>query len=179
MQDPDTAQESNTKEIMFARSVNGGTSFAPPLNVSNSPGHSQEARIAVDGAGTLFIVWDEGWPTRHLALSRSRDGGASFEASRRIVDVAMPPGCAPGSPTSGICTPYPGIAADRARGLVYLVWHDRVGADLQVLFSRSLDGGTSSRPRSTSPTPPSTPTAPPSPSARRGRCSWPGSTASR
>ncbi|HEV8676391.1 MAG TPA: sialidase family protein [Methylomirabilota bacterium] len=140
MQDPDHAPGSNAKEIMFARSLDGGQSFRLPVNLSNTPGHSQEARVAVNGAGTVFVVWDEGWPTRHVALRRSTDGGASFEAERTVAPIATPPGCPAGG--VGNCdTIYPGIAVDRVQGSVYVVWHDRVGTQPQVLFSRSLDGG--------------------------------------
>jgi hypothetical protein len=142
MQDPDTAQESNTKEIMFSRSLNGGASFSAPVNLSNTPGHSQEARIAVDSAGTIHVVWDEASPSRHVAIRRSFDGGASFDGQRSVAGVKMGP-CPPGSIPS-FCTTYPGVATDLSTGAVYVTWHDFVVAgsgNPQVFFSRSLDGG--------------------------------------
>jgi hypothetical protein len=129
------------KDAMFARSVDGGASFSAPINLSNSAGESLEARIAVTPTGVIVVVWDEGSPSRHIAIARSSDGGASFEAPRSIAAVASPPGCPPGG--VGNCeTVYPGVAIDRGNGNVYVVWHDRIGTQPQVLFSRSTDGGT-------------------------------------
>jgi hypothetical protein len=129
------------KDAMFARSVDGGASFSAPINLSNSAGESLEARIAVTPTGVIVVVWDEGSPSRHIAIARSSDGGASFEAPRSIAAVATPPGCPPGG--VGNCeTVYPGVAIDRGNGNVYVVWHDRIGTQPQVLFSRSTDGGT-------------------------------------
>jgi hypothetical protein len=142
MQDPDAAQESNTKEVMFARSLDQGETFSPPANLSNTPGNSQEARVAVGPGGTLFVVWDEESPSRHIALVRSFDGGASFEGRRAVAPVATPPGCAPGA-VGNCATIYPGLAVDRVSGSVYVVWHDLLGSQPQVLFSRSLDNGVS------------------------------------
>ena len=138
-QDPDNATSSEMKEVMYSRSADGGATFAAPINLSNTPGQSQEARIAVSSSGTVFVGWDEAWPTRHLALRRSSDGGASFEAPRMLFTVAMG-ACPPGSPNAA-CTIYPGLAVSPTTGDLYVVWHDQVAGRLQVLFSRSLDGG--------------------------------------
>jgi hypothetical protein len=137
-QDPDDATSSEMKEVMYSRSLDGGATFTAPVNLSSSPGHSQEARVAVDSAGTVFVAWDEASPTRHLVLRRSSDGGASFDATRALFAVVMGP-CPPGSPNAA-CTVYPGVAVSPT-GQLYVVWHDLVAGQLQVLFSRSLDGG--------------------------------------
>jgi hypothetical protein len=134
-----TQDFSSGKEVVYARSLDGGATFGAPVNLSNSAGQSQEARVAVNAAGTVFVVWDEAAPTRHVALARSTDGGASFEAPRAVFGAAMGP-CPAGSPPAA-CTVYPGVAIDRTSGTVHLVWHDLVGGDLQVLVSRSVDGG--------------------------------------
>ena len=138
-QDPDNATGSEMKEVMYSRSADRGATFAAPINLSNSPGQSQEARIAVSSSGTVFVGWDEAWPARHLALRRSSDGGASFEAPRMLFAIAMG-ACPPGSPNAA-CTIYPGLAVSPTTGDLYVVWHDQVAGRLQVLFSRSLDGG--------------------------------------
>lgn len=96
--------------------------------------------MAVGPAGTLFVVWDEESPSRHIALVRSFDGGATFEGRRAVAPVATPSGCAPGA-VGNCATIYPGLAVDRASGSVYVVWHDLLGSQPQVLFSRSLDNG--------------------------------------
>ncbi|MGH7265476.1 MAG: sialidase family protein, partial [Candidatus Rokuibacteriota bacterium] len=140
MEDPPGAQEGNTKEVMFSRSLDGGATFSAPVALSNTPGNSLEARVAMASNGTLYVVWDEEWPSRHIAIRRSSDGGTTWDAHRAVAPVVTPPGCPPDG--VGNCdTVYPGVAVDPASGRVYVVWHDRVGSQPQVLFSRSLDGG--------------------------------------
>jgi hypothetical protein len=138
MQDAATA-----KEIMYSRSVNGGQSFSPPVNLSQTSGESQEGRVAASPNGAVFVVWDEATPSRHIAMRRSLNGGADFEAETSIAPVLMTSSTDPSAPT-GARTPYPGVAVDPASGNVYLVWHDRIPpGDLQVRFSRSTDNGAS------------------------------------
>ncbi len=141
MQDPDSAPGGDTKEIMFSRSLNDGASFGAPINVSNSPGHSQEGRVAVGPNGTVYVIWDEGSGGRHIALARSFDGGGSFETPFSIAPVATPLGCAPDG--VGNCdTVYPGLTTDPNSGAVYAIWHDKInGTGPQILFTRSFDGG--------------------------------------
>jgi hypothetical protein len=137
MQDTNTG--TGAKEIMFARSVNGGDSFGPPANLSNSAGESLEARIGVTPTGTVVVVWDEASPSRRIAIARSFDGGVTFQPGT-IAPVVTPAGCPPGG--VGNCeTVYPSLAIDPANGNIYVVWHDLISGAPQVLFSRSVDGG--------------------------------------
>src|SRR5262249_7952164 len=128
----------SAKEVMFSRSLNGGASFSTPVNLSNSTGESPEARIAVGPARRIYGVWDEQDPTRHIALARSFDGGASFTNST-VAAVVRPIGNCPPDATTASCTAYPSIAVDQASGNVYVIWHDFVNASgvLQIVFSRS------------------------------------------
>src|SRR5262249_49976409 len=111
-----------------------------PVTLSNASGESQEARIAVDPAGRIYVVWDEQDPTRHIALARSADGGASFTNST-VAPVVRPIGSCPPDATTASCTAYPGIAIDQTSGSVYVIWHDFVSGVLQIVFSRSTDAG--------------------------------------
>jgi hypothetical protein len=137
---------SSTKDIMFRRSADGGQSWGPIVNISNTPGNSIEGRVAVGPDGTVYIVWDEATPDDHIAFTRSFNQGGSFEAPRQIGTVTFVRNCSPGEPT-GSCTAYPGIAVDRNTGNVYVIWHDDVMGQKQVLFMRSTDRGDSFSPR--------------------------------
>jgi hypothetical protein len=129
-EDAADAQTSQEKEIMFVRSVDAGLSFSAPLNLSNTAGHSHEARVGVDADGTVYVIWDEGTPSRHLALARSRSAGATFELPRTLflLDAAG-------------ATKHPGLAVDPRTSAIYMTWHDNVAGEPQVFFSRSLDRG--------------------------------------
>ena len=147
----DTGITSFEKEIKFSRSLDGGQTFSAPINLSNTAGlQSQRPRMAVGPSGTIFVVWDEASPSLHVALARSVDGGATFEAPRSIAPVSLTPTCAPGV-AEGFCTSYPAVAVDQTNGNVYVTWHDIAPSALQVLFMRSVDGGqTFSAPRNIS-----------------------------
>jgi hypothetical protein len=129
---------SATKDILFARSLNGGASFEAPVNVSSSAAQSQEGRIAVGPGGTIFVVWDE--VDAGISIARSFNGGATFESPRALFPVTMTRNCTVGGPIGG-CTPYPGVVVNPLNGQVYLVWHDGPGTSFQIQFSRSLDDG--------------------------------------
>jgi hypothetical protein len=125
-------------EIMFATSRDGGRTFAPPVNLSNS--------IAGDGKGRISAnEWDNGsldlargprgeryatWTEYEgaLWLRRSDDGGASFEGAVRVGGTRDRPARAPAN----------AVAPD-ARG--HLAW--AIGEDdgAQIHRSTSLDRG--------------------------------------
>lgn len=135
-------------DIFFARSLDGGTTFSEPVNLSNSVGGDGKGRINRDiwhngsldlapGAdGALYAAWTE--YDGPLWFSRSSDGGASFSQPQRIVFVAKP-----------ARAPSMTVGSD---GAVYLAWTtgDDEGADIH--FVKSTDGGRSfSAPRVVAP----------------------------
>jgi hypothetical protein len=125
-------------DILFARSEDGGLSFAPPLNLSRSRGGDGKGRIdrdtwsngsldlVITSDGTVLAAWTE--YDGALWLARSRDKGASFGPPRRLAGDAVRPARAPALATG------PG-------GAVYLAWTvgEDVAADIRVV--QSGDGG--------------------------------------
>lgn len=122
-------------EIFFARSGDGGRSFAPPLNLSRSRGGDGKGRITreVWHNGSLDLVAGPGgvihaaWTEYEGALwhSRSTDGGRSFSAPRRVAGNQRVPARAPAL----------ALAPD---GAVYLAWTvgEDAGADIRLSVSR-------------------------------------------
>ena len=92
--------------------------------------------IAVDDAGAIHVVWVQvqGPPTDgieakgQLFYTRSRDGGATFSPPGPLTDPVMHVGA-------------PKIAA--ASGKLFVTWHQEADNALQILFTRSDDGGAS------------------------------------
>lgn len=128
-----THGEQAQADVQLARSSDGGRSFAVPVVVAATPGHSDAPKLALDAQGVLHIAYSEGsrgpFGPRRIEYLRSRDGARSFEAPRVIS------GTPPGS--------YPHLAA--AGGRVVLAWEVQAG-DPQLptrglAFSVSLDGG--------------------------------------
>jgi hypothetical protein len=126
-------------DILFARSSDGGRSFAPPQNLSRSIGGDGKGRIhrelwhngsfdlAAGPQGRLVAAWTD--YDGALWFSRSRDGGRSFSLPRRVApDGAGPPARAPSLALG------PG-------GQVYLAWSVGEDAAGDVHFMRSTDRG--------------------------------------
>jgi hypothetical protein len=126
-------------DILFARSEDGGRTFARPLNLSNSVAgdgkgrisrhlwHNGSLDIAVGPDGTVYAAWTE--YEGALWFSRSRDDGRRFSPPLRVAGSDERPARAPAL----------AIGQDR----VYLAWtvgEDRA-ADIRVAVS--ADGGAS------------------------------------
>lgn len=138
-------------DILFARSEDGGASFAAPVNLSNSLGGDGKGRIdrrvwhngsldlAAGPGGALYAAWTE--YEGSLWFSRSTDGGAHFSPPRRLAGSDAEPVRAPSLALG------PG-------GTVYLAWTvgDDPAADIRVAVSR--DGGVAfGAPRVVAPSP--------------------------
>jgi hypothetical protein len=128
-------------DMMLARSEDGGSSFAAPLNLSNSVGGAGKGRINPEvwhngsydllaGPGNvLYVVWtDYEGP---LWFSRSADGGQSFTPPRRVTG---------GDGSAPARAPSLALGPD---GTLYLAWTlgDQPAANIQLAWS--ADGGAS------------------------------------
>jgi hypothetical protein len=98
-----TVGDDASADIRVARSDNGGRSFAAPVIVDRSKAYSDAPRLAVDGRGTLHIVYADG---KRIQYSRSPDQGRSFERPRDI---------------SGRDAGFPALEID-AKGNLYVLW---------------------------------------------------------
>jgi hypothetical protein len=129
-------------DILFARSDNGGRSFADPVNLSKSRGGDGKGRInreiwhngsldLVAGAnGALYAAWTE--YEGRLWFCRSADGGKTFSRP------AVVAGGAGGAGEHAARAPSLALGPDHA---IYLAWTtgDNEAADIQL--AKSTDGG--------------------------------------
>ena len=125
-------------DIVFARSADGGATFSPPLNLSNSIAGDGKGRINRDvwhngsldivaGAdGAVYAAWTE--YEGALWVARSRDSGQSFAPLVRIEErhPARAPSLA--------------LAAD---GAVYLAWTVGEDSAADIRLAKSTDRGAS------------------------------------
>jgi len=123
-------------EILFARSTDGGTSFAAPINLSSSaPGDGKgrltEERwdngsldLAIGPTGRLYAAWTAYRGRLHVA--RSTDRGASFSQPVHVAGSRQTP------------ARWPALAVD-AGGRVHLAWAvgARESADIRFASSQS------------------------------------------
>ena len=129
-------------EAFFSRSLDGGRSFEPPLNLSDSIAgdgkgrltrhywHNGSLDLAVGRSGRIYAVWTtyEG----SLWLSRSDDRGVRFSAPLRVAGDRARPARGPSI----------ALSPDED-AIVYVAW--TVGEDptADIHLARSVDGGRS------------------------------------
>ncbi len=70
-------------EILLAVSTDHGASFWPPVNLSNTPTHSRDPRVAASG-DHVYVVWIEDAGSSIGMFTTSRDGADSFSAPARL-----------------------------------------------------------------------------------------------
>ena len=76
-------------EIFFSKSVDGGKTFQPAINLSNNNGTSLWPRIAVSG-NDIYVIWYD--YTTHISeifFSHSSDGGKTFETTNLSEDIGV------------------------------------------------------------------------------------------
>ncbi len=144
-------------DIALSRSVNGGTNWSSPVNVSsavNAGSHCQGVNINSGPNGEVYVIWAiyDGWPTDEnaIGLARSFDGGASFEPATRIINNIR------GIRNTGVNknmrnNSFPSMAVDISNGEysgnIYVVWANvgvpgiNNGSDVGVYMALSEDQG--------------------------------------
>jgi hypothetical protein len=123
-----------TTDVFFSRSADGGATFSTPVNLSND-GKSDYPYIAVDSDGNINLIWSRGGTTGGLEYVRSSDGGTTFSAPTNIgghTDPLLQYGYS-----------KPQLIATDSEGNIDVVWDDYNSGYEQIVFSRSVDGGTS------------------------------------
>jgi PKD repeat protein len=129
-------------DIMFARSTDGGVTFAPPVYVLDPSGPLGSADFFSSGqmlvlapGSTIHVAWtifDTLLGGAEIQSSRSTDGGATFSPPLLV------------SPNDGVNSYGPALAAD-AGGRVAVVWSDNdlnTGATA-IRYAGSEDDGVS------------------------------------
>jgi Neuraminidase (sialidase) len=135
-----------TGPAMFSRSTDGGAQFSAPTvifdtgtnkqTIGNVPIAFPNGHVAV--LGTYFDNASLGKNSQSLWMTRSVDGGATFDAPRLVMDMSSLP--VPGLRT-GDTVPAFAVAAD---GTLYATWQDSrfsKGKREDILVTSSRDEG--------------------------------------
>lgn len=118
-------------DIYLAKSIDGGLSFGPSARVDDTGNDtSNQAIPSVEVAqnGTVFVVWHD-HASNSIKLSRSLDGGATFEPSVLVNDPL-------GSPALTV----PSLTLD-AQGNIFVSWSGKRDGFYHIYLSKSTDGG--------------------------------------
>jgi hypothetical protein len=85
---PGERYTSRNYDIFVMRSIDGGDSFEPAVNLSNNPGFSEHPQAASDDTG-IHAVWADNSPgNREVLYSMSKDNGTSFETMQNLSDTS-------------------------------------------------------------------------------------------
>ena len=114
-------------DIFIKRSVDNGTNFGSPVNLSNNPGFSEHPQLSAHGSN-VYAVWADNTPSnREILFSRSIDNGTDFENARNLSD----------DPSDSYNQEMAAFANN-----VYVVWADEDEQEnTSILLRASADGG--------------------------------------
>jgi hypothetical protein len=131
------------RRAVTSTSDDGGATWTPPVEAQAPDEKVREITPpVVDNKGNVFIAWrnrdDPSTATHPIEVAKSTDGGATW--TRTAVGDAQP---APTNiPTPAGSSGYPRMAVDPRTGALYVVYVAFTFGDLDVIFQRSTDGGT-------------------------------------
>lgn len=143
----------NNYETYFMMSSDGGATWSPVQNISNTPLDGYIPSITYNNSG-IYVVWHEHTSSDYdVFFTKSTDGGLTWSPSQVLADTSST------SVTTSITTDGSNL---------YVTWSEDVGsASYETYFSKSIDGGvTWSTPQNVSnfPTFPGSPFLPTQPS---------------
>jgi hypothetical protein len=132
-------------DIFYRRSEDGGQTWSPLVNLSDSPVSEGKAQIKIDSSDTVYVTWDEGGQGVVVA---SGTEGTSY---RGVLIVSQDGGETWSSPSK---FSYPEntnsqvASASNGKGGVLVVWRSDDGL---IYYDWSTDGGKSWAPPATIP----------------------------
>ncbi len=119
-------------EIYYKRSTDAGTSWGVDTRLTNDPGWSYDASIALSGS-VIHLVWCDdfdGGTNVDIVYKRSGDGGSTWGEDIRLTFADS-------------WSESPSIAIEDS--LIHLVWYDMRNAtgdwNYEIYYKRSPDGG--------------------------------------
>lgn len=127
----DTAYGENNPDIFFSRSVDGGTSWSRPVNISHTPGASRDPELAIGPDNRIHVVFAE-TPADELAArdiyySVSSDNGKTWTDEHHLENIS--------STKSDSSEPTLTISAD---GTLHVAWKEENASGLdrpQIMYS--------------------------------------------
>jgi hypothetical protein len=114
-------------DIFIKKSIDNGSTFGSPVNLSNNLGFSEHPQIAANGSNVYAIWADDTSGNREVLFIRSGDNGSSFDTIKNLSNS-----------TSDSFNQEIAIFGDN----VYVIWLDQTEGDkAKILLKASDDGG--------------------------------------
>ncbi len=120
---------SGNKEIMFTKSLDGGTTFGKAINLSNTSKNSNHPEISAYGEN-VYVVWRDtaqNDTNDNILFKSSADGGNTFSKPLELANNTF--------------TSFPKVSS--YGNYVYTVWNDDNEKNGGLFFARSSDEGDS------------------------------------
>lgn len=115
-------------DIFYSNSTDGGTTWSPAVDVSNTGDFSGGPRIAIDSNRSLHVVWLDATPGNYeIFYSKSTDGGTTWSAAVNLSN-------------NSVDSQISKIAVDSGDNL-HVVWGDNFPDNAEIVYSKSVDGG--------------------------------------
>jgi hypothetical protein len=134
-----TLYKGSSSAIVISKTTDGGVTWSAPHRVSNVFTDDQGSTVVVSNTGTVYVTFETFiGGTDSVAFAVSTDGGATF-ATRRIAPVSDIPSPLPGATFRD--DSFPALALDGST--LHVVWSNWNGANADVVYMRSANGGAS------------------------------------
>jgi hypothetical protein len=113
-------------DIFIKNSDDNGTTFGPPINLSNNPGFSEHPQIAANG-DNVYVIWaDDSSGNREVLFTKSEDNARTFDSIQNLSNN-----------TSDSFNQEMAVFGNN----VYVIWLDQSEDSTNVLLKVSTDGG--------------------------------------
>ncbi len=133
--------DANTDYIAFSRSTHHAVTWSPLMRISppSQDGAVQGSSLAVGPLGEIYLVYELFLAGNQVQqfLAKSADGGATFSSPVAVTPVFNDLTFS----STYRKNSFAAIAVNPLSGLVYMIYADQPGANSQVEFTRSADGG--------------------------------------
>jgi hypothetical protein len=122
-----TENQTQTYDVFFTRSLDGGNSFSKSVNLSEDPANSQSPALDVSERGTVYVVWtDNSIGTYETFFTKSLDGGNSF-SKVSVISSNLARSISPSISTYG--------------NNIFVVWSDNTFGNSEIFITNSVDNG--------------------------------------
>ena len=119
-------------DIFFASSIDGGTTFSEPVNISNTSEGSSFSPILAASGNSVYVTWQDTFPTNDVYVVSSTDGGSSFNEAVNVsnnTEISV-------SPVLAVSETDP--------SKVFVAWSDNTNTQnsfFDIFYASSTDGG--------------------------------------
>lgn len=119
--------------LLVSRSIDGGATFADPLQVGDANRLARGPALAVDDSGVVYLAWSAGGlPAADILIASSIDGGRTFGAPEIVTSTGH--------------ADAPKLAVDK-NGTLHLVYAEGEGRQYHIRYARrSARGGSFAKP---------------------------------